>query len=246
MEKREIIFDTETTGLDSVLDRVTEIGALEMVNGVLTGNYYHAFVNPDRPIPKRVTEITGLTNDFLAPMRLFKDVGESFVDFVGQDKLVAHNADFDRKFINAELKRNNLEEIPDENFIDTLQIAREVHVGKRNTLDALASRYGIENKDRDVHSALIDCILLAQVYQCLNKEDLGTILQKSSDLKPLESHTHQTAPMRPKKLTSLLTDSERRLHKTFIESIAEKSDKTPQWARIFRQQEKNMKIGLDF
>jgi DNA polymerase-3 subunit epsilon len=236
MEKREIIFDTETTGLDSTQERITEIGALEVVNGVLTGSYYHAYLNPKKEIPKRVIEITGLTNEFLKPMRLFSDVSGSFLDFVKDSTIIAHNSDFDMKFINAELKRCGEKTIPEGQFFDTVKMARKIHVGKKVSLDSLCSIYGIDTKERDVHSALIDCMLLFRVYREMSKESLKKIIEKKSFVKPLERVLHKKAPTRPIKLKSLLTTEEKALHVEFIQTIKDKSGKTPQWERIFRKQ----------
>ena len=163
--EREIVFDTETTGFDPLNgDRVIEIGCVEMVNKVLTGETYHAYVNPERDVPDSAVKVHGLTAEFLSDKPVMADVIDSFVDFVGDGQLVAHNADFDMRFINWELENLGKPVIPATRFTDTLAIARKKFPGAQNSLDALCRRYGIENSHRTLHGALLDSEILADVY----------------------------------------------------------------------------------
>jgi len=141
---REIAFDTETTGFDARGDdRVTEIGCVELIDFLPTGKTWHAHINPQRDISARVTEITGLTAEFLKDKPLFKDIADGFREFVGGSPLIAHNADFDRGFINAELERAEFDPYPRKRFIDTLVLARRKFPGASNSLDALCKRFDI-------------------------------------------------------------------------------------------------------
>ena len=162
---REIIFDTETTGFDPMSgDRVIEIGGVEMVNKVLTGNHYHVFINPERDVPDSAVKVHGITTEFLQDKPVIADVIDDFVAFVGDSTLVAHNADFDMRFINWELENLGKPIIPPSQFLDTLAIARSKFPGAANSLDALCKRFGVENGHRTLHGALLDSEILADVY----------------------------------------------------------------------------------
>lgn len=162
---REIIFDTETTGFDpNSGDRIVEIGCIELVNRMPTGETFHQYVNPEREVPEGAARIHGLTAEFLADHPVFADVAEAFLAFVGESSLVAHNADFDRKFINWELENAGFAPIPATRMIDTLVIARSKFPGAQNSLDALCKRLGVDNSHRALHGALLDCELLSEVY----------------------------------------------------------------------------------
>jgi len=163
---REIMFDTETTGFNPFDgDRLIEIGCYEMVNKVPTKRIYHQYINPERDVPDSAVKVHGLTQDFLADKPLFDEVAKDFLAFIGDDGiLVAHNAEFDMKFINYELERARLPKIPPERFTDTLAIARKKFPGARNSLDALCQRFEIDNGHRTLHGALLDAEILAEVY----------------------------------------------------------------------------------
>ena len=166
---RKIVFDTETTGLKPFKgDRITEIGCVEIVNLLPTGKTFRRYVNPEREVPEEVVRITGLTTEFLADKPLFADIAQEFLDFVGDSQLVAHNAAFDRDFLNAEMDRLNRERFDDSRFIDTLAIARKKFPGAYNSLDALCKRFSINLSERTLHGALLDARLLAEVYLELN------------------------------------------------------------------------------
>ena len=161
---REIVLDTETTGLDPAEGhRIIEIGALEMVNHVATGRSYHVHINPERAVEDSVS-VHGLTDEFLADKPVFADVADEFLGFLGDSRLVIHNAPFDMGFINAELARLGREGIPADRAVDTVVMARTRFPGARVSLDALCARYGIDNSHRKLHGAMVDTDLLAEVY----------------------------------------------------------------------------------
>jgi len=165
---RQIVLDTETTGLEvSQGHRIIEIGCVELENRRLTGNHYHQYVRPERDIDQGAIEVHGITNEFLADKPLFARIAADFLDFVRGAELIIHNAPFDLGFLNAEIKRLELEELPLQEscrVIDTLVMARGKHPGQRNNLDALCQRYGVDNSQRDLHGALLDAEILADVY----------------------------------------------------------------------------------
>ncbi len=163
---REIIFDTETTGLDPKTgDRLVEIGCIEMVNRVTTGETFHCYFNPDRDMPAAAEAVHGLSISFLSDKPRFHEKAAEFLEFIGEDtKLVAHNAGFDFGFVNAELEMCGLPPLSRERMIDTVALARARHPGAKNSLDALCTRYGIDRSHRTLHGALLDAELLAQVY----------------------------------------------------------------------------------
>ena len=163
---REIIFDTETTGLDPKSgDRMVEIGCIEMVNRVPTGVTFHAYFNPDRDMPAAAEAVHGLSISFLSDKPRFHEKAAEFLEFIGEEtKLVAHNAGFDFGFVNSELEMCGLPPLSRERMIDTVAMARARHPGAKNSLDALCTRYGIDRSHRTRHGALLDAELLAQVY----------------------------------------------------------------------------------
>ncbi|MEE4338844.1 DNA polymerase III subunit epsilon [Erythrobacter sp.] len=162
---REIVFDTETTGLDPTTgDRMVEIGCVEMIGRVPTGATFHAYYNPERDMPIEAERVHGLSSAFLSSKPLFRDSVDELLEFLGDSPLVAHNAGFDFGFLNAELALIGREAIAMERMVDTVAIARKRHPGAKNSLDALCTRYGIDRSHRVKHGALLDAELLAQVY----------------------------------------------------------------------------------
>lgn len=162
---REIVFDTETTGLDPKTgDRMVEIGCVELVNMIPTGAGYHAYFNPDRSMPYEAERVHGLSDTFLADKPRFAEKAQELLDFLGDSKLVAHNAQFDFGFLNHELEQCGLAPVGLDRMVDTLVLARKKHPGAKHTLDALCSRYGVDRSHRVKHGALLDAELLAQVY----------------------------------------------------------------------------------
>lgn len=162
---REIVLDTETTGMDPVKgDRLVEIGCVELMNHLPTGKHYHIYLNPERDIPAEATAVHGITNDFVKDKPTFGEVVGDFLDFIGDAKLVIHNAEFDMKFLNAELKTFGFPSLDNRRVLDTLKMAREKFPGSPANLDALCRRFGIDNSSRTYHGALLDSQLLAEVY----------------------------------------------------------------------------------
>ncbi|WP_339738907.1 DNA polymerase III subunit epsilon [uncultured Maricaulis sp.] len=219
---REIVFDTETTGLYATSgDRVTELGCVEVIDFIPTGRTWHAYVNPQRSTPKEVVEITGLTDAFLADKPLFSQIAEEFIDFVGDAGLVAHNAPFDRGFINMELERLGRPGYVEARFKDTARIARAKFPGSYVSLDALCKRFEISLESREKHGALIDAQLLAEVYLELSGGRTRALdLSGQGEAGPGEvAFPPQRA--RPSLLDPVLTESERAAHAAFIEELGE-------------------------
>ena len=177
---RQIVLDTETTGLDPTLGhRVIEIAAIEMVNRQITGRDYHCYVNPEREIDPGAMEVHGISNEFLADKPGFADIAADFLSFIEGGELIIHNAPFDVAFLNAELEQTGREPVTEfcEMVTDTLKIARELHPGKRNSLDALCERYAIDNSARTLHGALLDTRLLAEVYLAMTRGQESLLME---------------------------------------------------------------------
>lgn len=218
--KREIVFDTETTGFDAWgEDRLTEIGCVEIIDLLPTGESFHTYLDPQRDIPEKVTEITGLTREFLNGKPLFEEQAQRFLDFLGDSQLVAHNADFDRGFINASLDRAGFKQIPVNRFTDTLQIAREKFPGSPASLDALCKRFDVSLASRDKHGALIDAELLAEVYLQLNGGRARSLGLEDASREDVLSTLIPVAKPRPSALPSLLSKEEAAQHQSFIGSM---------------------------
>lgn len=224
---REIIFDTETTGLKAEGgDRIIEIGAIELVNRFPTGNTYHQYINTDgKEIHPDAERVHGINADFLADKPVFADIAEDFVKFFTDAKLIAHNAKFDMGFVNAELKRVNMNPFPWTTVIDTLALARHKHPMGPNSLDALCKRYNIDNSHRTKHGALLDAELLADVYIELLGGKQASLLLDANAAKPGESSQTngkaKKANPRAKALPPRLNDKILAEHKAFIETIGE-------------------------
>ena len=162
---REIVLDTETTGLDPLRgDRVVEIGCVELVNHIATGRTYHTYINPERPMPAEAAAVHGLTDEKLRDQPVFADIADAFLGFIADAPLVIHNAAFDMRFLNAELTRLKRAALPAERAVDTLELARRKFPGASASLDALCKRYGVDTSERTLHGALLDSQLLAEVY----------------------------------------------------------------------------------
>ncbi|MGB3457037.1 MAG: DNA polymerase III subunit epsilon [Litorimonas sp.] len=235
MALREIVFDTETTGFDSQgSDRITELGCIELVDWLPTGQQFHAFLDPERDVPEKVVEITGLTTEFLRGKPKFADAVDDFLAFIGDAPLVAHNAKFDMGFINAELRRIGRDPLPERRFIDTLALANQKFPGSPASLDALCKRFDISLSSRDKHGAIIDSELLARVYL-----ELRGGRERSLGLEPDRQDTVQTASRRnaarprPDPLPSLLTEEEKDAHRAFIATLGDSA----LWDRALRRME---------
>ena len=229
---REIVFDTETTGFDAKGDdRITEIGCIEIIDLLPTGESFHAYLDPQRDIPERVTEITGLTREFLDGKPLFKDVAQDFLDFIGESTLIAHNADFDRGFVNASLIRAGYDPIPTPRFKDTLRMARAKFPGSPASLDALCKRFDISLSSRDKHGAIVDSELLAQVYLELNGGRERSLGLNPNETKQVETVLTSVVNSRPNKLPSRLTQDEKTQHAEFISKLGDDMMWAKYWTR---------------
>ncbi|MCX2724814.1 DNA polymerase III subunit epsilon [Roseibium salinum] len=227
---REISFDTETTGLNPRTgDRLVEIGGVELINHVPTGNVYHVYINPERDMPEEAFRVHGLSAEFLSDKPLFAHIADEFLEFVGDATLVIHNAAFDMGFINFELEKVGRRKIPNSQVIDTLEIARRKHPTGPNSLDALCSRYGIDNSRRIKHGALLDAEILAEVYLELiggRQTALGLVLvEEEITVSGIVSEPGQLGPFnarsRPAPLPPLLLEQEYQAHKVFVEGMGE-------------------------
>ena len=223
---REIVLDTETTGFDPEQgDRIVEIGAVELFNHLPTGKVYHQYINPERDMPQGAFEVHGLSSEFLSDKPVFAKIGQAFVDFVGDAKLVIHNAAFDMKFLNFELKRMGLADIPWARAIDTLAIARQRFPGSPASLDALCRRFGVDNSRREKHGALLDSEILAEVYL-----ELVGGRQPDLVLAPIQSNSPASAGQtdrdwrprpRPTALPARITAAETAAHEAFVAKLGD-------------------------
>jgi DNA polymerase III subunit epsilon len=214
---REIVFDTETTGLDPIGgDRVIEIAAIEILDDKLTDNIFHVYINPQRDVPDSAFRIHGISREFLNDKPIFVEIIDKFIDFIGNDPIIAHNAEFDLKFINEELRRARRPSLENNLVIDTLVLARQKHPGAANSLDALCARYGIDRSRRTKHGALIDTEILAEVYlelKCGRQKSLSFSVQKEA--RKIEHGGLQT--IRIKTLIPGVTADEVMMHQEYIE-----------------------------
>ncbi|MGN6412183.1 MAG: DNA polymerase III subunit epsilon [Nitrobacter sp.] len=221
---REIVLDTETTGLDPLRgDRLVEIGCVEIFNRMPTGQTFHRYINPERDMPQEAFAVHGLSSEFLADKPLFAQIVDEFLEFVGDAPLVIHNASFDIGFINAELDRLERQAIPRDRLVDTLLLARRKHPGVSNRLDDLCSRYAIDNSRRTKHGALLDAELLAEVY-------IDLIGARQSQLILVETVARQSGgtldmPRRQRlsPLAPRVTDADRIAHRDFVATLGEKA-----------------------
>jgi DNA polymerase-3 subunit epsilon len=221
---REIVLDTETTGLEPAEGhRIVEIGAVELVNHMPTGRTFHQYINPLRPMPKEAFEVHGLGDDFLRDKPVFKAVGQAFLDFIEDSRLVIHNAAFDMKFLNAELGWAGLPTLAAERALDTLLIARKRFPGSPASLDALCRRFGVDNSSRERHGALLDSEILAEVYlELVGGRQPDLVLAGQAGAKPGMVTVPDWRPRpRPQPLPPRLTQSEGSAHAAFVAALGE-------------------------
>ena len=225
---REIILDTETTGLDPLRgDRLVEIGCVEIYNRMPTGQTYHVYINPERDMPVEAFNVHGLSAEFLSDKPLFAHVVEDFLAFIGDAPLVIHNASFDVGFLNAELKRCSRALLERDRLVDTLMLARRKHPGVSNRLDDLCSRYAIDNSKRTKHGALLDAELLAEVYiDLIGARQSQLIL--ASDIRNDAARGPGDMPRRQREtaLMPRLSDDDRAAHRDFVATLGDK----PMWS----------------
>ena len=221
---RQIILDTETTGLEwKKGNRVVEIGCVEIFNRMPTGQTYHVYINPERDMPAEAFAVHGLSTEFLASKPLFTEVVDEFLAFIGDTPLVIHNASFDISFINAELDRIKRKAIPKDRLVDTLLLARRKHPGVSNRLDDLCSRYQIDNSRRTKHGALLDAELLAEVYiDLIGARQSQLIL--ASEASDARAGSHSDAPRRQREipLVARVSEVDREAHRAFVATLGDK------------------------
>lgn len=223
---REIVLDTETTGLEAYGgDRLVEIGCVEMVNRILTGNVYHVYINPERDMPVEAFNVHGLSGEFLSDKPVFATIADEFLEFIANDTLVIHNAAFDVGFLNAELDRIGRPTIARDRVVDTLALARRKHPGGGNRLDDLMNRYGIDSSRRVKHGALLDAELLAEVYSELlggRQATLIGLVEEKSEAPRLVVEARE-ARSRAIALPPRLSGEEAEAHAAFVASLGEKA-----------------------
>lgn len=237
---REIIFDTETTGLDNREDRVIEIGGIEMVNRFPTGRTFHKYINPQgRQVHPEAQAVHGISNADLEGKPTFAEIIDDFIDFIDGAKLVAHNGNFDLGFINAEFARLDQAAIEAERLIDTLALARRKHPMGPNSLDALCRRYGIDNSRRTKHGALLDSELLAEVYiELIGGKQSALVLDSFSSSGGNGGSTRQieiVIAARPEPLPTRLSEAELAAHEKLVGTLGEKAI----WAKLLSPAEPN-------
>jgi len=218
---REIVLDTETTGLDALRgDRLVEIGCVEMFNHMPTGQTFHVYINPERDMPQEAFAVHGLSSEFLSDKPLFVAVADEFLEFIGDAPLIIHNASFDIGFINMELERLKRQAIPRDRLVDTLLLARRKHPGVSNRLDDLCSRYAIDNSRRTKHGALLDAELLAEVYiDLIGARQSSLILAETQTssirIVEVERRVRET-PLSPR-----VTSDEIEAHRAFVATLGD-------------------------
>ncbi|MGU3400104.1 DNA polymerase III subunit epsilon [Brucellaceae bacterium D45D] len=225
---REIVFDTETTGLERLEDRVIEIGGVEMVNKFPTGRTFHKFINPEgRQVHPDALAIHGISNEQLLDKPTFAEIIDEFSEFFDGAILVAHNAMFDLGFINAELARIGRPEITVDRIVDTLALARRKHPMGPNSLDALCKRYGIDNTHRKLHGALLDSEILADVYiELMGGKQTALGLSVENNSRNQQTNDRNTAIeiiARPQPLPPRITDAERAAHRALVDKMGDKA-----------------------
>jgi DNA polymerase III subunit epsilon len=221
---REIVLDTETTGLDALRgDRLVEIGCVEMFNRMPTGQTFHRHINPEREMPAEAFAVHGLSTEFLRAKPLFAEVVDDFLEFIADAPLVIHNASFDVSFINAELDRIKRPPIARERLVDTLLLARRKHPGVSNRLDDLCSRYAIDNSRRTKHGALLDAELLAEVYiDLIGARQSQLVLASESREIRIGISSEMPRRQREVPLAPRVTDTDREAHRAFLATLADK------------------------
>jgi DNA polymerase-3 subunit epsilon len=221
---REIVLDTETTGLDPLRgDRLVEIGCVEIFNRMPTGQSYHVYINPEREMAAEAFAVHGLSTEFLATKPVFTEVVDEFLAFIADAPLVIHNASFDISFINAELERIKRAPIPKDRLVDTLLLARRKHPGVSNRLDDLCSRYAIDNSHRTKHGALLDAELLAEVYVDLIGARQSQLIL-ADEVGDTRSGGYGEMPRRQRDipLVRRITEEERAAHRAFVATLGDK------------------------
>jgi len=220
---RQVVLDTETTGLSASLgDRVIEVGCIELLSRRVSDNHFHRYVNPERKSEEGALRVHGLSDEFLADKPKFAEIATPFLDYVRGAELVIHNADFDVEFLDLELERAGLGRLQDHvaGVVDTLALARELHPGKRNSLDALCERYAVNNAHRTLHGALLDARLLAEVYLAMTRGQDSLAM----DLETAAEQAAVTARIDASRLVVLrASEDEERAHEAYLDGMAQEA-----------------------
>ncbi|MDH3318706.1 MAG: DNA polymerase III subunit epsilon [Betaproteobacteria bacterium] len=223
MAARQVVLDTETTGLSASLgDRVIEIGCIELLSRRVSDNHFHCYVNPERKSEEGALRVHGLTDEFLADKPKFAEIAKAFLEYTRGAELVIHNADFDVEFLDLELERAGLGRLKEHvaGIIDTLPLARELHPGRRNSLDALCERYAVDNAHRTLHGALLDARLLAEVYLAMTRGQDSLAM----DLETAAEQAAVTARIDASKLAVLrASDDELRAHEAYLDGMGKEA-----------------------
>ncbi len=222
---REIVLDTETTGLSPATgDRLVEIGCVELLNHIPSGRHYHVYINPERSMPEEAFRVHGLSEDFLRDKPLFKAVAEDFLAFIGDAQLIIHNASFDMGFLNAELERIGRRPLTNP-VLDTVMLAREKHPGARVSLDAMCKHYGIDNSRRTLHGALLDSEILAEVYlELIGGKQVSLALIAENRISGADAiAAGVVARPRPNPLPPRISPQELAAHKAFVEKLGDEA-----------------------
>ena len=227
MTLKQVILDTETTGLDPQSGhRVIEIGCVEMLDRKLTGNHYHVYINPKREVDAGAFKVHGISNEFLEDKPFFEQIADEFLMFIEDSELIIHNAPFDVGFLNSELKHVGRKLVLEDRctILDTLQLAREKHPGQRNSLDALCKRYDIENTNRVLHGALLDAEILASVYLAMTGGQVS-LFQENEPQGAAGPRKESTKDLNLANKSPVIyaSQEEQRLHQSFLEILKEKS-----------------------
>ena len=229
-QDRKLILDTETTGLDYENDKIIEIGIVELIDNVLTQNYFHEYINPNIDISISAQKVPGITNEFLLDKPIFSNIAQRFLDFIKNDTIIIHNANFDTNFINKELQHCGFKKIKN-NIIDTIKIAKQEFPGQTVNLDSLCKKLNVINTRQDYHGALLDATLLSKVYLRLTtgkQENLNLLDTRSKDLlNDIYSDNYRPMFTVPRKNLMDLSKSEKEKHENFVDEMID-----PLWKKI--------------
>jgi DNA polymerase-3 subunit epsilon len=233
MAVRQIVLDTETTGLNAKLgDRVIEIGCIEVLSRRVTDRHYHVYLNPEREIEEGAVKVHGLTREFLADKPRFAEIAGDFLDYVRGAELIIHNADFDVEFLDGELGLAGLGRLSEHvaGVVDTLAMARDLHPGRRNSLDALCERYGVDNAHRTLHGALLDARLLAEIYLAMTRgqESLMMALEAAPAVAAAAAGGIDASRL----LVVHATAEEQAAHEAYLDRLDKDGKKTCLWRRL--------------
>ena len=228
-QERKLILDTETTGLDFNKDKIIEIGIVELLDNVLTQNYFHEYINPEKEINVSAQKIHGISNEFLLNKPVFNNIAQKFLDFIKDDIIIIHNAEFDTNFINKELQNCGLKNMKN-TILDTIKIAKKEFPGQTVNLDSLCKKLSVVNTRQEYHGALLDATLLSKVYLKLTtgkQENLNLIHNKSKSNKHKKDWIYKETFLKPREQLMRLSDNEKAMHNNFINEM-----KDPIWKKI--------------